>query len=202
MAIAYLRVSTEKQHLKNQKEEILRFANKKELTVDKWCTEIMSGCVSPKKRKLSKLLKNAKSGDTLIVTEISRLSRALLEIMIILNSCIEKDIMLYSIKEGYTFQNDINSKVLTFAFGLVAEIERNLISLRTKEGLARKKQEGQVLGRPPGVSKQTRALKENKEIIIKQLKKIPRADIAANLGTTRNTLYKFLKKEAKKNSGT
>jgi DNA invertase Pin-like site-specific DNA recombinase len=158
----------------------------------------VSGCVSPQKRKLSKLLKNAKSGDTLIVTEISRLSRALLEIMIILNLCIEKDIMLYSIKEGYTFQNDINSKVLTFAFGLVAEIERNLISLRTKEGLARKKQEGQVLGRPPGASKQTRALRENKEIIIKQLKQIPRADIAANLGTTRNTLYKFLKKEAKK----
>jgi DNA invertase Pin-like site-specific DNA recombinase len=158
----------------------------------------MSGCVSPQKRKLSKLLKNAKSGDTLIVTEISRLSRTLLNVMIILSSCIEKDIILCSIKEGYTFQNDINSKVLAFAFGLVAEIERNLISLRTKEGLARKKQEGRVLGRPLGNAKLTKILRENKDIIIKQLKQIPRAEIAAQYGTTRNTLYKFLKKEAKK----
>ncbi|KAA6320865.1 putative DNA-invertase from lambdoid prophage Rac [termite gut metagenome] len=90
MVIAYLRVSTEKQFLENQREEILRFANKNELTVDKWYTETVSGCVSSKERKLSRLLKKTRSGDILIVTEISRLSRTLLEIMTILNSCIKK----------------------------------------------------------------------------------------------------------------
>lgn len=89
-------------------------------------------------------------GDSLIVTEISRLSRTLLEIMTILNSCIKKGVILYSTKEGYVFQNDINSKVLGFAFGLMAEIERNLISMRTKEALARRKQEGKHLGRKRG----------------------------------------------------
>ncbi|KAA6348020.1 putative DNA-invertase from lambdoid prophage Rac [termite gut metagenome] len=195
MVIAYMRVSTEKQHLENQKEEILRYADKKGITVDKWYTEIMSGCVSPKDRKLSKLLKNAQSGDTLIVTEISRLSRTLLEIMIFLNSCIEKGMVLCSTKEGYVLQNDINSKVLAFAFGLVAEIERNLISMRTKEALTRRKQEGQILGRPLGNSKQTKRLRENKDAIISQLGHVSRAKIAAQYGTTRNTLYKFLKKE-------
>ncbi|KAA6316804.1 putative DNA-invertase from lambdoid prophage Rac, partial [termite gut metagenome] len=159
-------------------------------------TEVMSGCVSPKDRKLSKVLKKAESGDTLIVTEISRLSRTLLEIMVFLNSCIEKNVTLCSTKEGYIFQNDINSKVLAFAFGLVAEIERNLISMRTKEALIRRKKEGQILGRPLGNSKLIKLLKENKDAIISQLGHLSRAKIAAQYGTTHNTLYKFLRDEA------
>ena len=100
--------------------------------------------------------------DSLIVTEISRLSRTLLEIMTILNSCIKKEVILYSTKEGYVFQNDINSKVLGFAFGLMAEIERNLISMRTKEALARRRQEGVKLGRKKGTCPAMRVLRENK----------------------------------------
>ncbi|KAA6334814.1 putative DNA-invertase from lambdoid prophage Rac [termite gut metagenome] len=196
MTIAYIRVSTEKQHLENQKEEILRYASKHELSIDKWYTEVVSGCVSTKGRKLSRLLKGAKPGDTLIITEISRLSRTLLDIMIILNFCIQNNITLYSIKEGYIFQNNINSKVLGFAFGLVAEIERNLISMRTKEALARRKQEGVQLGRKPGNSIQTRVLRENKDAILEQLDCILREDIARKYGTSRSTLYRFLKKEA------
>lgn len=117
------------------------------MKIDKWYTETVSGSVSSKERKLSGMLNRMQRGDALIVTEISRLSRTLLEIMTILNSCIKKEIILYSTKEGYVFQNDINSKVLGFAFGLMAEIERNLISMRTKEALARRKQEGVKLGR-------------------------------------------------------
>ena len=131
--VAYLRVSTEKQFLENQQEEIIRFAEKNGLNIDRWYMETVSGKVSTKERKLSGLLEKMKPGDSLIVTEISRLSRTLLEIMTILNSCIKKKVVLYSTKEGYVFQNDINSKVLGFAFGLMAEIERNLISMRTKE---------------------------------------------------------------------
>ena len=93
------------------------------------------------------LIRRMKHGDTLIVTEISRLSRTLTDLMAIMGKCLEKGINLYTTKEGYSFDNSINSKVLCFAFGLVAEIERNLISMRTKEALALRKAEGVVLGR-------------------------------------------------------
>jgi DNA invertase Pin-like site-specific DNA recombinase len=195
MVIAYMRVSTEKQHLENQKEEILRFATKHKLVVGKWYSETVSGCVMKKKRKLSKVLESAQAGDILIVTEISRLSRTLLEVMNILNLCIIKNITLYSTKDGCVFQNNINSKVLAFAFGLVAEIERNLISLRTKEALALRKKEGKSLGRKPGNSRQLRSLRENKEVILQQLGNLSRAKIAESYGASRHTLYRFLKNE-------
>lgn len=171
MVIAYLRVSTEKQFLANQKEEIMRFAEKNGLSIDKWYTETVSGSVSTKDRKLSELLKRMHPGDTLIVTEISRLSRTLLEIMTILNFCIKKQVVLYSTKEGYVFQDDINSKVLGFAFGLMAEIERNLISMRTKEALARRKQEGMTLGRKKGDTPKIKLLRANKRVLTKNLTK-------------------------------
>lgn len=144
--VAYLRVSTEKQFLENQREEIIRFAEKNGLSIDRWYMETVSGKVSSKERKLAGLLDRMKPGDSLIITEISRLSRTLLEIMTILNSCIKRGVVLYSTKEGYVFQNDINSKVLGFAFGLMAEIERNLISMRTKEALERRRKEGKTSG--------------------------------------------------------
>lgn len=108
--VAYLRVSTEKQFLENQREEIIRFAEKNGLSIDRWYMETVSGKVSSKERKLAGLLDRMKPGDSLIITEISRLSRTLLEIMTILNSCIKRGVVLYSTKEGYVFQNDINSK--------------------------------------------------------------------------------------------
>ena len=101
MVVAYLRVSTEKQFLANQREELLRFAEKNGLQIDKWYTETVSGSVRSKDRKLSGVLNRMQRGDSLIVTEISRLSRTMLEIMTILNSCIKKEIVLYSTKEGY-----------------------------------------------------------------------------------------------------
>lgn len=135
MIAGYLRVSTGKQLLTNQKEEILRYAAAKQITIDCWVTEIVSGKKNEKERKLGALLRRLKPGDILIVTEISRLSRTLTEIMEIMAKCLRKKIRLYTTKEGYSFDDSINSKVLCFAFGLVAEIERNLISMRTKEAL-------------------------------------------------------------------
>lgn len=169
--IAYLRVSTEKQYLENQHEEIERFASKHGLKIDRWYTETVSGCVCSKDRKLANLLSRMKPGDALVVTEISRLSRTLLEIMTILNTCISKNVRLYSTKEGYVFQNDINSKVLGFAFGLIAEIERNLISMRTKEALARRRQEGKKLGRRKGTTPKMDMLIENKNWIFVTISK-------------------------------
>ena len=139
MIIGYLRVSTEKQNPENQRDEIRRFAEEKSLAVDSWVVETASGKRPYRKRKLGRLLRRLRSGDVLIVTEISRLSRSLTEIMAIMGYCLEKKVCIYTTKERYTFDNSINSKVLCFAFGLVAEIERNLISMRTKEALALKR---------------------------------------------------------------
>ena len=163
MIVGYLRVSTCKQHLTNQKEEIQRYAATRHISVDCWVTEIVSGKKNEKERKLGPLLRRMKAGDTLIVTEISRLSRTLTDIMNIMGKCLQKKIKLYTTKEGYTFDDTINSKVLCFAFGLVAEIERNLISLRTREALAARKANGAVLGRKAGSCTKRNILMKNKE---------------------------------------
>lgn len=194
MVIAYLRVSTEKQFLANQKEEILRFAEKNELKIDKWYTETVSGSVHSKDRKLSVLLRKLQPGDALVVTEISRLSRTLLEIMTILNLCIKKQVILYCVKEGYVFQNDINSKVLGFAFGLMAEIERNLISMRTKEALARRKQEGVILGRRKGTQPKMDLLNENRAYLMRAIKRgESHVSLAEKFGVSRTTIFRFLR---------
>lgn len=196
MVIAYLRVSTEKQFLENQRDEISRFASKNNLIIDKWYKETVSGTVSTKERKLAKLLRRMKPGDSLIVTEISRLSRTLLDVMTILNLCIQKKVVLYSTKEGYVFQDNINSKVLGFAFGLVAEIERNLISIRTKEALARRKQEGKPLGRRKGSVTKMKVLHENKLMIVKHLEEgMSQEFMAQQLGVSRSTVSRYIKSE-------
>ena len=193
--VAYLRVSTEKQFLENQRAEILRFADRNGLIIDKWYTETVSGSVSSKNRKLSGVLDRMKPGDSWIVTEISRLSRTLLEIMTILNSCIKKRVVLYSTKEGYIFQNDINSKVLGFAFGLMAEIERNLISMRTKEALARRKKEGVCLGRRKGDAPKMNMLIDNRRLVMMERRRGASCSaLAKQMGVSRTTMFRFLHK--------
>ena len=169
MTIGYLRVSTEKQHLANQQDEIRRFAESRNLTIDSWVTEVVSGSKHERERKLGNLLRHMKRGDTLIVTEISRLSRTLTDIMSIMGKCLKKEINLYATKEGYSFDNSINSKVLCFAFGLVAEIERNLISMRTKEAIALRKAQGMVLGRRKGSYTKYNILIRNRQSVIRML---------------------------------
>ena len=192
MTIGYLRVSTGKQHPANQKDEIRRFAAQKNISVDRWVVEVASGSVNRHERKLGRLLNTMHAGDTLIVTEISRLSRTLTEIMSIMGRCLERGILLYTTKEGYTFDNTINSKVLCFAFGLVAEIERNLISMRTKEALAMRKAEGMKLGRRTGSYTKTNVLRENREQIIALLERgISIAGICRRYDVSRTTFSKL-----------
>ena len=171
MVIAYLRVSTGKQHLENQQSEINRYASVKGITIDRWVTETISGKTAQNKRKLGTLVRSLKTGDTLIVTEISRLSRSLHEVMSIMGDCLKRNITIYSTKDGYSFDDSINSKVLSFAFGLVAEIERNLISQRTKEALALRKAQGIQLGRRVGSSPKLQLLRDRKEDIYIMAKK-------------------------------
>lgn len=194
MIIGYLRVSTEKQNPENQRDEIRRFADEKGWHVDTWVAETVSGKVPPKKRKLGRLLRRMKKGDILIISEISRLSRSLTEIMTIMGQCLERQISIYTTKERYTFDNSINSKVLCFAFGLVAEIERNLISMRTKEALAVKKAEGVVLGRRRGSDVKMEVLRQNEARIEAMLAAgLSVTKMCRKIGVSRNTWYKYLR---------
>ena len=193
MIIGYIRVSTGKQHPENQKEEISRYTADINCVVDKWITEVVSGKKELKGRRLGTLLKRMKPGDTLIVTEISRLSRSLTEIMSILGHCVEKRINIYTTKEKYKFDDSINSKVLCFAFGLVAEIERNLISLRTKEALAARKAEGKPLGRKKGSTpKMDLLIQRSEEIELMKRNGVSNKEIYTQMGVSRSTFYKFM----------
>ena len=195
MIIGYLRVSTGKQNPANQQDEIRRFADSRNLSVSQWVTEVASGKKKGCDRKLGGLIRRMKRGDTLIVTEVSRLSRTLTDLMAIMGKCLEKGINLYTTKEGYSFDNTINSKVLCFAFGLVAEIERNLISMRTKEALALRKAEGMVLGRKKGSFTKQKVLIDNQEEIVRMLEQDKSiTDICKRFGLSRDTFAKFRRK--------
>lgn len=135
MIYGYIRVSTDKQTVENQRYEINQFCDRNVVVVDKWLEETISGSKKLEERKLGKLLKKMKKDDILICSELSRLGRNMLMIMGILNECMNRDIQVWTIKDNHRLGSDISSKVLAFAFGLSAEIERNLIShIGKKEG--------------------------------------------------------------------
>ena len=150
MIYGYIRVSSDKQTVENQRFEINNFCTKQNIVINDWIEETISGTKNYTKRQLGNLLKKVHKDDIIICSELSRLGRNLFMIMEILNICMTKECRLWTIKDNYRLGDDIQSKVLAFAFGLSAEIERNLISQRTKEALARKKADGIVLGRPKG----------------------------------------------------
>lgn len=193
MIYGYIRVSTDRQTVENQRFEISEFCKKQEIVVDKWIEETISGTKEVENRKLGKLLNKMKKEDVLICSELSRLGRSLLMIMGILNQCMQNEVQVWTIKDNYRLGNDISSKVLAFAFGLSAEIERNLISQRTKEALARKKAEGVVLGRPIG-SKSVKTKLTGQEKKIKGLlsKKVSHSAISRILNVHRLTVTNFV----------
>ena len=194
MIYGYIRVSTDKQTLENQEFEIKNFCEKESIQIDKWVMETISGTKDFEKRKLGKVLKRLKQDDILICSEISRLGRNLLQIMTILNICMKKGIQVWTIKDNYRLGTDIQSKVLAFAFGLAAEIERNLISQRTKEALNRIKASGRKLGREFGSRNKKHILDgKEKEILLLINKGIPKTKIAKLMGCSIFTIYEFLK---------
>ncbi len=194
MIYGYIRVSTDKQTVENQRYEINQFCERNVVVINKWIEETISGSKSLHDRKLGKLLKRMKKEDILICSELSRLGRNLLMIMGILNECMNRDIQVWTIKDNYRLGSDINSKVLAFAFGLSAEIERNLISQRTKEALARKRAEGVILGRPKG-RKSSKTKLTGQEKRIKELldKKVSYSAIGRIVGVHRLTVSSFVK---------
>ena len=193
MIYGYIRVSTDKQTVENQRFEILEFAKRNSLVLDSWIEETVSGTIRPENRALGKLLDSIQKDDLIICSELSRLGRSLFMIMSILNKLMEKGARIWTIKDGYRLGDDIQSKVLAFAFGLSAEIERNLISQRTKEALERKKAEGQKLGRPKGSTTETSKL-DGAEIgaTIMLMQGISVNRMAKLYGVHRNTVKKFI----------
>lgn len=196
MIYGYIRVSTDKQTVENQRYEISRFLKKNNIKVDKWIEETVSGTISPEKRNLGKLLKETKKGDIIICSELSRLGRNMLMIMSILNQLMERGVIIYTVKERYKLGDDLTSKVLAFAFSISAEIERTLISQRTTEALKRKKAEGIKLGRPKG-KKNSHYKLDGCEYKIRLMlsEGYPRVFISKQLGVSTSTLYLYMKKK-------
>ncbi len=194
MIYAYIRVSTDKQTLKNQEFEILEFSKKEDLDISVWITETISGTKNYESRKLGKFLKRLKADDILICTEISRLGRNLFQVMTILNYCMQREVKVWTIKDNYRLGSDIQSKVLAFAFSLSAEIERNLISQRTKEALARLKAMGKKLGRHPGSKNKKHILDgKEKELVMLYQQGLAKTKIARRLGISTKTVYNYLR---------
>lgn len=191
--IGYIRVSSNKQTVAHQRYEIDQFAKANGLKISNWIEEKISSRKALKNRKLGALLENLQENDILISCEISRLGRSLLEVMRILEICLNKNCQVWTIKENYRLGNDIQSKVLAFAFGLAAEIERNLISQRTKASLANIKASGKKLGRPIAAHSQRLKLTKNTKKIEMLLEKgLSKTKIAKILGVQRSTLYRFI----------
>jgi DNA invertase Pin-like site-specific DNA recombinase len=151
--VAYLRVSTGDQDLEKNKADILMLANRKALGQVRFIEETVSGRVPWRRRKLAEILEELQSGDTLVVSELSRLGRSMLECMEILSIAVQKSVNVHAVKGEWTLNNSMQSKVVAMAFAMAAEIERDLISQRTKEALRAKKAAGVQLGRPRGPGK-------------------------------------------------
>ena len=201
MAIySYLRVSTDKQELENQKFEVLKYTNDNKLGNVEFVEETVSGRKSWKERKIGKLVEELQQRDVLIITELSRLGRSMLEIMELLSILLRKGVELHVVKNRQVLKDDLQSKVFAMAFSIAAEIERELISHRTKEALKKRKAEGKPLGRPKGsfsspLDKHWEQIKELRE------KGVSIASIAKILGVPYSTLWSYLKRREEKLRG-
>ena len=193
--IAYIRKSTDKQSFEHQEYEIEQYVEKHNLKIDRWVEESISSRKELKKRQLGKLLEELQDGDILIATEISRLGRSLLEVMGILQTCLEKNCQVWTIKESYNLKNDLQSQLLAVVFSIGVSIERSLLSQRTKTALDAKKAAGVKLGRPFGAeSKKLKLSKNTKRIRDLLDKKVPKAQIARIMGVQKITLRRFIKR--------
>ena len=191
--IGYLRVSTKEQDLEKNKADILMFSNDKKLGMVKWVEEKVSGTKDWRKRKLGQVIDSLNRGDTIVVAELSRLGRSLLQILEIINECRSRGVGVYAVKGGWELNDSMQSKVIAMVFGMSAEIERDLISERTKEALRVRKEAGMKLGRPKGSGKSK--LDPFKEEIVALLKTGSRQNyIAKKYGVTPPALSQWIKK--------
>lgn len=191
---AYLRVSSLAQDEQNQRQGVEAKAKSLNLRIDKYIVDKISGTKDPNERNLGKLLRRIKKDDIMIVSEISRLGRKLFMIIQIINHILTRESILYTVKENFTVGDNIQSKVLIFAFGLAAEIERNLISQRTKEALALRKAKGKHLGRQFGAKIDFHKLNDHKEKILRAYRNgTSKAKLARKYKVCHKTMRKYIK---------
>lgn len=190
MIYAYIRVSTDHQSVQNQRFEIQKFAKQNRVKIDSYLEEVISSGKPLQDRQLYSMLCKLKKGDIVIATELSRFGRNLLEVMSILKLCLEKGCEIWTLKENYRLSSDLHSKVMAFAFSLAAELERQLISQRTKEALKRAKAEGRQLGRPSLFSQEEI---QEKRLVVEQLLQegISKEEIAKRIGCSWSTLRRY-----------
>lgn len=204
MIYGYLRVSSDEQDVNSQKQGVVEFAKQKGWEIEKYITdEGVSGGKDPDKRNLGPLLKLLQKDDIIICSEISRLGRDLYMVMDILHHAMNVGCVIYTVKDKFVLGDDIQSKVLAFAFGLSAEIERQMIRQRTKEGLKLKVKQGILLGRPIGRKQEesTTDLSDRKEEVIQQFNwGVPERRMAQNFGCDRNTITRWLHRWGVKHS--
>lgn len=193
--IGYIRVSTGKQTVDNQEHAILKYTSKQKIHVDDWYRLEMSSRKTTKQRRVQELLDNLETGDTLIVSELSRLARSVGQIAIIVDALQDNGVRFISIKENMELngKRDIQTKVMITMFSLFAEIERDLISERTKEGLERAKAQGKLLGRPKGTLGKSKLDGQEDQIKDLMAKGVTKANIAKILGVSWPTLQNFIK---------
>lgn len=192
--VAYARVSTDKQDAENQRFEITNYLAREGLMYDEFVAETISGTKHVSERKLGGLMEELVKGDTLIVSEASRISRRLAEIFSTITYFIERGVTVIAVKQNFKFGDDIQSQVVAFAFGMASQIERDLISSRTREALARRRAEGKILGRPAGTSdpSKKKLFGKDDEIMAYMDKRVSKSAIARIMDVNWKTLDTYM----------
>ena len=193
--VAYLRVSTGSQDLANQKMAVLDYARQQQFTVDRFAEAQVSSRKNPAQRGIEDLLGTLATGDRLVVSELSRLGRSLGQVIRIVDELVKQKVRFVAIKEGIRFEGkqDMQTKVMITLFGLFAEVERDLISQRTKEGLAAARAKGRLLGRPKGALGKSKLDGKEEEIQMLLEKTVSKASIAKIVGVSRTALHHFIR---------
>lgn len=195
---AYLRISTDAQDVENQKHGVMAYCLEKGFAPVVWVEDVVSGKVSWKQREIGKVIENAKEGDNLIVSEVSRIGRNTLTVLEVMEASRQKGIAIHIVKQNMIADNSTASHITITVLGMAAQIERELISARTKEALAKKKAEGVKLGRPAGKAKNLKLDSRKTEINNMLKKKVSKAAIARMMEVSITTLDRWLDRQPKK----
>lgn len=195
MTYCYLRVSSDDQDVKSQQIGVDEFLRQHGWACDRWyIDEGVSGGVDWRRRKVASMVRDAKPGDVLVFAEISRIGRKLVDVLEVIKTCSGKGVKIYTVKDRYTLEDTIQSKVLVTVMGLAAEIERDLIRQRTREGLTRARAAGKILGRPVGSKTKNRKLDAERERIrhgVLYGKGV--CEIARTIRVHRNTVARYIR---------
>lgn len=195
MNYAYLRVSTDRQDVENQKLGIVEYATARNIQIDEFVEDVVSGTKDWQKRSLGNIIESAKAGDMLLFAEVSRIARSTLQCLQVLQIAADKKLMVHVAKQQMLFDNSLNSKIIATTLALASEIERTFISMRTKEALKKAKENGKVLGRPKGKKSTNAKLAANHDQVASLLKdKVSVSAIGRMMKVNRKTVSSYIER--------